>query len=188
MKIKQVWKKWLSVTLFVALATLTTTGFTSIDRGNMPAKITADHVPCELSWLTEAAAVPPEVLDEICFATGSDVSTSGFNAASASPVAENGSIEFSWLTEASGIPEEVLREINFSDWSRVRPSELDITLAGPAVPVTDDSLARFEQYLFALGLIEELSKGAAVSSSTGFDVNSWEYVFEMEEQAMTEGW
>jgi hypothetical protein len=206
--------KLLQVTLFVALATLTTTGVAFADHANEAATITADYAPCEMSWVTESSALPSDVLDEICFATGRDATRNELTAETASPIPYDLTHEFTWLTDASAIPESVLREILFLESSASAVRKPDFGFVGPTLS-TVDSLAYFEQYLFALELaeqgagtvapqiyvdkqsVERFEQYLAALESTerewnasfaSFDTSSWDYAREMERHAMSEDW
>ena len=138
--------KVLQITLFVALATLTSTSIAFADRVNEAATIAADRAPCEVTWVAENSVLPSDVLDEICFVTETKVA--------ASPIADHSPYEFAWLTDSSAIPLSVLNEISFFGPSELTGSEFDTRLIGPSLPVVEDSWAYFQQYLFATGLTE----------------------------------
>lgn len=76
MNSKQNFRQWTAVTLLLALTSLTTMGFTVVDRESRAATISADHIMCALLPQETFASIPEDLHGRLCADHSVDMSPS----------------------------------------------------------------------------------------------------------------
>ena len=159
MNSRQTLNKWVRVAALLALASLTTMGFTVPDRGSLGPTISADVV-CALITEIDLSYIPDDVRSHLCFDSA--------ESANPAPVFEVDSL--TWSDAYRAVQDQIAREQD-AQFAR-------------ALALEGDSKAWTEQYLWAQELTEREGNEAYVRAVLGLegDSRAWteQYLWAME--------